>query len=100
MMRQEGLAAVFAGASEPTLDAEEIVYSREIIAPYLDSADLPTLFACLYGDEAARSVGYTPLGLSPRAGYAVALAEAIDRRIEPEKAVNPAAAVSTRPPSP
>ena len=58
---------------EPTLDAEDTAYSREVLAPHLDSEDFPTRFACLYGDEAARSVGYTPLGLSRRAGYAVAL---------------------------
>jgi hypothetical protein len=30
----------------------------------------------LYGDEAARMLGYEPLGLSDRAGLAVAAAEA------------------------
>jgi len=30
---------------------------------FLDAADAPTLFACLYGDAAASSLGYTPLGV-------------------------------------
>jgi len=47
-----------------------------VIQPYLDTTDYPTLFACLYGDEAAKSVGYPPLGLSERAGFALALEEA------------------------
>jgi len=96
IMQQEGLAAVFAGACEPTLDAEDIAYSREVIGRYLDSVDLPDIFACLYGDEAARSVGYTPLGLSSRAGCAVALIEAIERSIEPEIAVLPAVAADPK----
>ena len=75
MMAQEGQAAAFAGAMQPTLDPEDLTYSREVIRPYLDSQHFPTVFSCLYGDEAAREVGYKPLGLSPRAGYAVALAD-------------------------
>lgn len=76
MMTQEGLAGVFAGATQPALDPEDLEYTCEVIRPYRSSTDYPTIFACLYGDEAARSVGYPPLGLSPRAGYAVALCEA------------------------
>jgi hypothetical protein len=30
---------------------------------FLDAADAPALFACLYGDEAARSLGYSALGV-------------------------------------
>jgi hypothetical protein len=37
-------------------------------ARYLEAADAPTLFACLYGDEAARSLGYTPLGVDAALG--------------------------------
>ena len=32
-------------------------------AEHLDATDAPTLFACLYGDEAAKSLGYSPLRL-------------------------------------
>ena len=68
MMRQEGLALAFAGAIEPYLDADDLAYTREVIQPYLDSEHFPTIFACLYGDEAAKSVGYEPLGLSTNWG--------------------------------
>ncbi|MCG8367305.1 MAG: hypothetical protein MJA27_28695 [Pseudanabaenales cyanobacterium] len=33
----------------------------------------PTIFACLYGDQAAQSVGHPALGLPPRVGYAIAV---------------------------
>ena len=32
-------------------------------AEHLDATDAPTLFACLYGDEAAKSLGYSPFRL-------------------------------------
>jgi hypothetical protein len=35
--------------------------------------DKPVLFACLFGDAAAREVGYVPLGLSDFAGLQVAI---------------------------
>lgn len=87
MMRQEGFAMAFAGAKQPSLDPEELAYSREVIQPYLDSEHFPTQFACLYGDEAAKSVGYEPQGLSTRAGYAVALDDALQSDITPEMAL-------------
>jgi hypothetical protein len=71
MLAQEGLAAVFAGSEPPPLDDDERVYSWQVLQPHLDSTDFPTLFACLYGDEAAYAVGYPLLGLSARAGYTV-----------------------------
>lgn len=83
-MRQEGAAGMFAHASAPALDADELAYSQEVIAPYRASADYPVIMACLYGDEAAASLGYPTLGLGPRAGYAVALAEANQRGQAPE----------------
>lgn len=87
MMTQEGLAAFFAGAQEPSLDAEDLAYTREVIKPYLDATLFSSIFACLYGDEAAQSVGYEPIGLSARAGYAMALDEARQSRITPEAAL-------------
>lgn len=72
MISQEGQAAAFSGATRPDLDDDDLAYSRAVLFPYLDATDLPTQFACLYGDASARAVGFTPLGLSPRAGYAVA----------------------------
>lgn len=75
MMAQEGGAAAFAG-TEPALDEDELEYTREVIAPHLGSDAFPVAFACLYGDEAARSVGYRPLGLSQNAGFRLAALEA------------------------
>ena len=88
MMRQEGLALAFAGATEPVLDADDLHYTHEVIQPYLDSEHFPTLFACLYGDEAAKSVGYEPLGLSAKAGYALALANVQQRDERPENGLD------------
>jgi hypothetical protein len=84
MLAQEGWAMRFAGMPMPALDPEELEYSREVIAPHRATTAYPTIVAALYGDEAAASVGYPPLGLSPRAGFAVALAQAraSDRRPE------------------
>ena len=84
MMLQEGLAAAFAGLRPLALDQDDLTYSREVIHPYLDSTRFPTIFACLYGDRAAKSVGYPALGLPPRAGYAIALDQVLQDKIEPE----------------
>lgn len=75
MMAQEGGAAAFAGA-RPTLDAAELEITRTVVAPHLDTTAFPVAFRCLYGDAAARSVGYEPLGLSADAGFALALHDA------------------------
>lgn len=87
MLQQEGFAAVFAHVDEPSLFADELAYSHEVIAPYRTADAYPSVFACLYGDEAAASLGYPTLGLSPRAGYALALAEAQTSAITPEMAL-------------
>ncbi|MGI8747697.1 MAG: hypothetical protein ACR2J4_05010 [Deinococcus sp.] len=81
MMRQEGAALAFGGglfAGEPlTQEPDERVYTRQVLAPLLQSDHWPTLFAALYGDEAAREVRFPPLGLGPLAGLALALAERV-----------------------
>ncbi|MGH2369340.1 MAG: hypothetical protein ACRDI2_14195 [Chloroflexota bacterium] len=90
MLAQEGLAAVFAGAS-PWLPPGELDAAREVMAPHLDApaaTSYPVVFACMYGDEAAESVGYARLGLPPRAGFGVALADALDRRQDPVAALD------------
>jgi len=87
ILRREGLAAAFAGVAGPTLDADDLAYPREVIRPHLDADDLPAIVACLHGDAAARSVGFTPLGLSPRAGYELALADALAGAGSPEDAL-------------
>jgi hypothetical protein len=71
-LQQEASALAFAGVSN-WLDGEESAYTRAVIAPYLQSNDYPTQFACIFGDEAAKSLGYTPLGLSHKAAIAVML---------------------------
>ena len=43
----------------------------------------PLAFASMYGDAAADQLGYRPLGLPPRAGFEVAVADALARRVEP-----------------
>ena len=51
--------------------------SRFEIKPILKRGWLTgVLMMCLFGDETAHSLGYPPQGLSPRAGFALALHEA------------------------
>jgi hypothetical protein len=93
MMTQEGRAAVFAGATGPVLGADDLAYSGAVIGPYLDATHMPVYYPCLYGDASARAVGYTPLGLSPRAGYAVGRSDAIRDGTPPERFVSEGVAV-------
>lgn len=76
ILAQEGAAAAFARI-QPHLDAEDLEYSREVLRPLLHESAFPICMAALYGDEAARMLGYEPLGLSDRAGLAVATADAV-----------------------
>jgi hypothetical protein len=84
MMAQEGAVAAFANRSLEfdNLESqhEELEYSRAVIAPHLDSMHQPTVIACLYGDDAARELGYPPLGLSKNAGFQIALADALETK--------------------
>jgi hypothetical protein len=75
-MAVEGRAMAFAGKTL-WLDKEEIAYTRHVLAPLLDTDNYAFCFAALLGDEAARQFGYEALGLSARAGLAVALADAL-----------------------
>ena len=93
MMEQEGLAARFAGSVPPSLNTEELARVGAVIDSRRGSPRLPVQFACLYGDDAARSAGYPALGLPPRAGFAVALHEAASRRGAPEDLLIDAQAV-------
>jgi hypothetical protein len=54
LLAQECFAKSFAG--------EEV---KPMPADHLDATDAPTLFAALYGDDAAVSLGYSPLGVEP-----------------------------------
>jgi hypothetical protein len=88
MLAQEGQVMALAGCSGPTLDAEDIAYTREVLIPYLDAEDMRTCIECLFGDAAARTLGFTPQGLSPWAGLALALHDA--RRNEMLQPTGPA----------
>lgn len=72
-MDQEGYAMASAGCDTPTLDAEDLDYTRELLEPFLGESLPRTVMECLYGDEAGRTLGFTPRGLSHRAGLALAL---------------------------
>jgi hypothetical protein len=75
MLAQEGHVMTRAGCSEPRLDAADLDYTRQVLQPHLQATDLPTLIPCLFGDTAARALGYPPQGLSHRAGLALALSD-------------------------
>lgn len=83
VMRQEGRAMRFAGMT-PTLPDDDLDYSRHVLGPHLSATETPILMTALFGDEAAHAFGYPPLGLSPRAGMEVALAEAMNESLMPE----------------
>ena len=51
-------------------------YTREVLIPYQGADDMRTCMECLFGDAAARTLGFTPRGLSPWAGLALALHDA------------------------
>jgi hypothetical protein len=77
MLEQEGQVMKMAGCTRPTLDEDEISYTREVLAPYLDAFDMRTGIECLFGDAAGRTLGFEPRGLSPSAGLALALYDAL-----------------------
>ena len=79
MLAQEGTAMVRAGCVAPTLDADDLTYTRDILEPLLDATDRATAMACLFGDDAAHALGYRAHGLSHRAGLALALHQARGR---------------------
>jgi hypothetical protein len=76
MLAQEGYVMAVADCTAPVLDAEDLAYTREVLRSYLDADDMPTAVVCLFGDAAGLTLGFTPLGLSPWAGLALALHDA------------------------
>jgi hypothetical protein len=72
-LAQEGHVMAAAGCAGPALDPEDVAHTREVLAPYLDADDSRTAMECLFGDDASRALGFTPRGLSPWAGLALAL---------------------------
>lgn len=90
MLAQEGAVMAQAGCSGPVLDAEDLAYTREVMTPFLEATDMPTAVECLFGDAAARTLGFTPRGLSPWAGLALALHDAYaSTRLKAECGVRP-----------
>jgi hypothetical protein len=83
VMQQEGQAMRFAGM-QTALPADDLDYSRHVLDPHRAATETPILMVALFGDEAAHELGYPPLGLSPRAGLEVALAEAVNESLRPE----------------
>jgi hypothetical protein len=74
MLAQETYAIRNSGASDPHLEDDDLDYTRTVLAEYMSATDRATVMAALFGDAAARDLGYPPLGLSPRAGLALAAA--------------------------
>ena len=81
MLTQEGQVMAPAGCTGPVLDAEDIAYTREVLTPFLDADDKRTCIECLFGDAAGRTLGFTPRGLSPWAGLALALHDARSNQV-------------------
>ena len=75
MVLQEGMAGRFAGLRMDVLPIE----LETLIGGHLKTTHYPTIVACLYGDDAAESCGYDPLGLPVQAGlrYGLSLAYAL-----------------------
>jgi hypothetical protein len=76
MLAQEGYVMARAGCGGPVLDEDDIAYTREVLVPFLEADDMRTAIECLFGDAPARTLGFTPRGLSPWAGLALALHDA------------------------
>ncbi|WP_407570584.1 hypothetical protein [Deinococcus altitudinis] len=79
MMQQEGAALAYGGGTFAgellNTSEDEREYTRQILSPLRQSDHWPTCFAALYGDGAAREVGFPPLGLGALAGLALAASE-------------------------
>ena len=75
-LAQEGHVMTAAGCDGPSIDADDLAYTREVIAPFLESDDKRITIECLFGDKAGRTLGFTPRGLTHWAGLALALHDA------------------------
>jgi len=71
ILEREGRTMRFAGVSHRYDDAI-LDAIRAKVEPHLDSTAAPTLFALLYGDAMAESLGYPALGIPDRGGYDLA----------------------------
>jgi hypothetical protein len=79
MLAQEGAVMARAGCTGPALEDVGLAATRAIIEPFLDATDKRTAIECLCGDEPASKLGFTPRGLKPWAGLALALHDAMSR---------------------
>ena len=57
------------------LESDDLEYTQEVITPLLANSDRPTVIAALFGDAAARQLGYSPLGLCAGLESAAAMAQ-------------------------
>ncbi len=78
LLAQEGAVLAQSGELRPEeeLSPDDLAYTRDVLRPQLDATDASTLIGALFGDTAARALGHPPLGLSARAGFALARSEA------------------------
>jgi len=81
LLVQEGNAMRMGGARNPVLEPQAFVRARDALRPHLDLDDPGVLVAGVFGDIAARELGYEPLGVPDRAGLALAL----HGRLEPRE---------------
>ena len=84
LLEQECWAMALAGCEAPAAalydqaapQDSEHDYTREVLNGYLDRNEMGILIAAMFGDNAARELGYDPLGLSDWAGLWLALKDA------------------------
>ena len=92
LLAQEGWTLTRAGCAAPAAglynqvgpDESEIEYTHEILKDYLNRNELGILIAAMFGDNAARELGYDPLGLSDWAGLWSTLWRPRKNRIAPQ----------------
>ena len=81
------LVASFGDDPEHQLSAGQLADVAPVLRRHLESQHFPTVFACLYGDTAARQAGYNPLGLPPWAGFAFAARAVEEAGVDPVSAL-------------
>jgi len=81
MLAQEGEVMACAGCTEPVLSEADLDATRAILEPFLDDDDKRIVIECMFGDEPASTLGFTPRGLRPWAGLALALHDARAQRL-------------------
>ena len=77
-LAQERAVLTSAGCELESFDATELTRVRTAHEPLHESTDMRTAVECLYGDDAAASLGFTPRGIP--IGAAVACATRLDAK--------------------